>query len=75
MSNLYFINQKVLIMKFNCKIELDIHYYSLKIGVIKGIKKLRNNFTIYLIEFLNHNRIWVMAHELKPCNDHYQSTF
>lgn len=72
MSNLYFINQKVLIMKFNCKIELEIQCYSLKIGVIKGIKKLRNNFNIYLIEFLNHNRIWVMAHEIKSFNDHYQ---
>ena len=75
MSNVYLMNQKVLIIKLDCKMNLEIQYYSLQIGIIKGIKKIRNNFTIYLIEFLNHNRIWAMEHELKSCNNCYQSMF
>lgn len=75
MSNLYLINQKVVIIKLDCKMSLEVQYYSLQIGIIKGIKKLRNNFTIYLIEFLNHNRIWAMEHELKLCSNCYQSMF
>lgn len=75
MSNWYLMNQKVLIIKLDCKISLEVQYYSLQIGIIKGIKQLKNNFTIYLIEFLNHNRIWVMGHELKSYNNCYQSMF
>lgn len=75
MSNIYLIDQEVLITKFNCKTNLEIQYYSQQIGIIKGIKKLRNNFTIYLIEFLNHNRIWVVVNELKSCHNNYQPAF
>lgn len=71
MSTLYTIDQEVIITKFNCKIDSDIQYYSQQMGIIKGIKKVKNHLSIYLIEFLNHNRIWVMAHELKPCYNHY----
>ena len=71
MLTLYSINQEVLIKKFNCKIDSDIHYYSQKRGTIKGIKKFNSHVTLYLIEFLNHNRIWVMAHELKSFYDQY----
>ena len=75
MPNLFLIGQKVLVTKLDCKTDIEIQYYSSQIGIIKGLKTFKNNFTIYLIEFLNHNRIWVMAHELKSYNGHYPSTF
>jgi len=59
------INQKVIIIKLNYKINSEIQYYSNQVGVIKGIKKINKNIFIYLIEFLNHNRIWVMKQEFK----------
>lgn len=62
----YFINQEVTITRFHCKINLEIQYYSNQKGIIKGIKKLKHNIFIYLIEFLNHNRIWVMKQEFRP---------
>lgn len=65
MSISYIINQQVRIIRFDCKINLEIQYYSNQIGVIKGIKKLKHNTFIYLVEFLNHNRIWAMIQELQ----------
>lgn len=65
MSISYIINQQVRTTRFDCKINLDIQYYSNQTGIIKGIKKLKHNTFIYLIEFLNHNRIWIMTQELQ----------
>lgn len=58
------INHTVQIKEFHCKIDLEIKYYSKQKGKIKGIKTLNNNQKIYLIEFLNYNRIWVTHREL-----------
>ena len=65
MSISYIINQQVRTTRFDCKINLEIQYYSNQTGIIKGIKKLKHNTFIYLIEFLNHNRIWIMTQELQ----------
>jgi len=59
------INKKVIITKLNCKINSNIQYYSNQAGLIKGIKKMNQNIFLYLIEFLNHNRIWVMKQEFE----------
>lgn len=59
------INKKVIVTKLNCKINSEIQYYSNQVGLIKGIKKIDKNIFIYLIEFLNHNRIWVMKQEFE----------
>lgn len=65
MSISYIINQQVRTTRFDCKINLEIQYYSNQTGIIKGIKKLKHNTFIYLIEFLNYNRIWIMTQELQ----------
>lgn len=59
------INKKVIITELNCKINSDIQYYSNQLGLIKGIKKINKSIFIYLIEFLNHNRIWVIKQEFE----------
>lgn len=59
------INKKVIITKINCKINSDIQYYSNQVGIIKGLKKMNKNIFLYLIEFLNQNRIWVMKQEFE----------
>jgi len=59
------INKKVIITKLNCNINSNIQYYSNQVGLIKGIKKMNQNIYLYLIEFLNHNRIWVMKQEFE----------
>lgn len=57
-------NQIIQIKEFHCKIDLDIKYYSNQTGYVKGIKTLKNNQTIYLVEFFNHNRIWATSREV-----------
>lgn len=59
------INKKIIVINLNYKISEEIQYYSNKRGVIKGIKKINENTCIYLIEFLNHNRIWLIKQEFK----------
>lgn len=65
MQKVFFINQKVIIINFTCRTDSHIHYYVKQVGNIKGVKKLQNHITIYLIEFLNHNRIWIIPEEFK----------
>lgn len=57
------INKIVQIREFHCKINLEIKYYSSKKGQLKGIKILENNIPIYLVEFINCNRIWALRQE------------
>lgn len=57
------INKIIQIKEFHCKINLEMEYYSKHKGTIKGIKKLQAKKTIYLVEFFDHNRIWVIRAE------------
>lgn len=50
------------------RIGSKIQHYSGKIGTIAGIKILNNYMSIYLIEFMDHNRIWVTKKEV-ICQD------
>jgi len=59
------INKIVTIKEFHCKIDSELKYYSNRTGKIKGVKVLQNNITIYLIEFINHNRIWARREEIE----------
>ena len=65
MSNYYKIHERVIILQLKCRADSEIQYYSQRTGSIQGIKKLNNHLIIYLIEFLNHNRIWVMVPEIE----------
>ena len=56
-------NNKVLIQNLYCKINLNLQYYINNIGKLKGIKKTHSCELIYLIEFINGDRIWVMETE------------
>ena len=59
-----FINQKVKTKELYYKIDLARQYYSNKTGTIKGTKSLQHKMPVYLVEFFNHNRIWIAQEEL-----------
>ena len=65
MEQKYFINK---IISFHHNIS-NFHapkIYSQKTyGTIKGIKTNFKNSKLYLIEFFNHNRIWIIDQEFK----------
>ena len=61
----YLIDQQVITLSFSYNIDSNIDKYLQKIGNIKGIKKTKNQIHIYLIEFLNYNRIWMTSKEFK----------
>lgn len=63
------ISQKVQIQKVCCGIKLDIKYYNSQKGQIIGIKNLNQKKRIYLIEFFNYDRIWLVKHEFKIIKD------
>lgn len=67
MHNNFSINKKVLVFNFSNKLSFAIQYCSQQRGNIKGIKTSPNHDDLFLIEFLNHNRIWAFAHEIKTC--------
>ena len=58
-------NNKVLIQKLYCKINLNLQYYIHNIGKLKGIKQTYYHESIYLVEFINGDRIWVMKKEFQ----------
>lgn len=60
----YLINQKIIFFNIKFQLSSKIDYCSQQEGTIKGVKILRNQIKIYLIEFLNHNRIWTISEEL-----------
>ena len=64
-NNNHYINQIVKIKEFHCKIDLEITYYTHQQGIIRGIKILEHNICIYLIEFMNLNRIWATRKEFE----------
>lgn len=45
--------------------DLEFKYYYNKKGKVKGIKSLNNNISIYLLEFINYDRIWAMRQEIE----------
>lgn len=57
------INKTIQIKEIHCTINLEIKYYSNQKGKITGIKSLNNQYYIYLIELLNHNKIWLLKQE------------
>ena len=63
----YNINQRVIIKNLKYTIDNKMDYYMQQSGYIKGIKTSPINPSLYLIELLNYNRIWVVAHEIKSC--------
>lgn len=58
------INKQIKIQKTKCKINLKINYYYNKPGLVKGIKKLHKNNYLYLVEFFDGNRIWILQQEI-----------
>ena len=65
MQQYYNINQIVFIGNLKYQINSEILYYLRQKGLVKGLKKRRNNTCLYLIEFSNYNRIWFTINELK----------
>jgi hypothetical protein len=63
----YNINQRVIIKNLKYIIDTEINYETQQSGYIKGVKISPINPVLYLIELLNYNRIWVVAHEVKSC--------
>ena len=65
MANHYFIHQNLCIHQetytFNPK-NPDSKQNS---GTIKGLKRYNKKTRLYLIEFLNHNRIWIIEKEIQ----------
>lgn len=68
MINTNLINNKTKIRKLYCKINSELQYYTYQIGIIKGIKQTKYKVLIYLVEFPNHNRIWVTQQEFRLYN-------
>lgn len=60
-----FFNRKAKIIKVDQEISPEIQYYSRQIGIIKGIKQFNSHDLIYLIEFLDHCRIWATEKEIQ----------
>lgn len=58
-------NKKIEACNFNPKICKPVSTYIGKKGIIKGKKKTNKNKLISLVEFEDHNRIWINLHEIK----------
>lgn len=41
-----------------------IQHYSSKKGIIKGIKTMSRYIYLYLVEFADHNRVWIIEKEI-----------
>ena len=59
-----FINKKIMVTKLHYKMNLNIYSCSKQVGTIKGVKKTWNKMNIYLIELLDHSRIWMIEKEI-----------
>lgn len=59
-----FSKQYVKLANTGCGIYSKIKYYSGNVYAVKGIKRLSCHTSIYLIEFLDHNRAWVTKQEV-----------
>ena len=69
MINTKLINYKIKIKEFYCKTDSELQYYTHQIGTIKGVKQVKYKIFIYLVEFLNHNRIWATLQEFEFYTD------
>lgn len=65
MLKYYYINQKVTIKLSQGFKDYNRPYYSTQTGFIKGVKILPNHIALYLIEFLNHDRIWFIIDKIR----------
>jgi len=64
----YFINKNIWICKETYSLKLQNIHTKKTAGTIKGIKRRHRDSSLYLIEFLNHNRIWITEKEIKKKN-------
>jgi hypothetical protein len=65
MKGHYGINENVWIYKEICPLKHQRIHFKKTAGIIKGIKRCNKDTSLYLIEFLNHNRIWIIEKEIK----------
>lgn len=65
MEQKYFINQIVWFHSNVFAFNPPKIYSQKTYGTIKGIKTNFKNSKLYLIEFFNHNRIWIIDREFK----------
>ena len=65
MEQKYFMNQIVWIHHNTSTFNPHRTYSQKTYGIIKGIKIKYKSSKLYLIEFLNHNRIWIIDQEFK----------
>lgn len=65
MQQKHFINQIVWFYHHTSKFNPSRIYSQKTYGTIKGIKTNFKNSKLYLIEFFNHNRIWIIDQEFK----------
>ena len=56
-------NKIIQIKEIHCTINVEMKYYYNQKGSITGIKSINNKENIYLIELLNHNKIWLFKQE------------
>ena len=65
MEKRYYINDNVWIYKETFPLKPQKIHTKKTAGIIKGIKRYDKSTILYLIEFLNHNRIWIIEKEIK----------
>ena len=56
--------QKITMIECKHNIYSQIDYFLDPLVTIKGLKKLDDNISIYLIELINYNRVWAIHVEL-----------
>lgn len=59
------LQEEVNIQEMNCTIPSEITYFHNKTGKVKGAKTLRKDGKVFLVEFNNYNRVWMLPKELK----------
>ena len=60
-----YLELKVKIYRFNPNTCKTIISYIGQVGIIKGKKNMNRNQIISLVEFEDHNRIWIRLNELE----------
>ena len=65
MEQKYFINQIVWINNNTYTFSPPKIYSQKAYGIIKGVKTKLRSSKLYLIEFFNHNRIWIIDQEFR----------
>lgn len=65
MTQYYYLDQKVIIKLCEIYTHYNKSYYPIMIGLIKGVKTVSNCKVLYLVEFLNYDRIWFTINEVR----------